>query len=270
MDEASQATEPLSWIPITLAKKVVFAGDSSQLPPTIYSREAARRGLSVTLFERLKKVLPRELQTLLRIQYRMHETIMGFSSQQFYGGQLIADESVRTHTAGEMKGVHKGALTETPLVFIDTAGTGYEEVWNELLESRENEGEARLAIQVMQELGSSGIRSMDMAIITPYVAQVKLLRLLCPEKAVEIGSIDSFQGREKEAIILSLVRSNDRGEVGFLSDTRRMNVGMTRARRLLVVIGDSATISQHPFYHSFLDYIEHHRAHRSAWEWIRQ
>ncbi len=268
MDEASQATEPLSWIPITLAKKVVFAGDSNQLPPTIYSKEAAAQGLSTTVFDRLKKTLPAELQTLLRIQYRMHEAIMRFSSDKFYDGQLIADESVKTHTASELKGVQKNNLTCVPVAYVDTAGAGYAESWNELLESRENDGEAGLAIRIMEELRAAGVDSSDIAIITPYVAQVKKLKLMLPDKSVEIGSIDSFQGREKEVVIVSLVRSNDQGEVGFLSDTRRMNVGMTRARRLLIVIGDSATISRHPFYNDFLTYVDKLDAHRSAWEWI--
>jgi predicted DNA helicase len=252
-----------------LAKKVVFAGDSHQLPPTIYSKEAAEQGLSTTLFDRLQESLPDTLQTLLRVQYRMHETIMRFSSDKFYEGKLIADESVKAHTANEIPGVQETELTRSPLAFIDTAGTGYGEVWNELLESRENEGEAALAIRLMEELRTSGVRSTDIAIITPYVAQVKKLKIMLPDRSVEIGSIDSFQGREKEVVIVSLVRSNEEGEVGFLSDTRRMNVGMTRARRLLIVIGDSATISRHPFYNDFLTYVEKIEAHRSAWEWIK-
>jgi ATP-dependent RNA/DNA helicase IGHMBP2 len=269
MDEASQATEPLSWIPITQAKKVVFAGDPLQLPPTIYSEDAKKRGLSITLFERLQKKLPPELQTLLRIQYRMHETIMGFSSQQFYGGALQADESVRAHTASELPGVSATDLTEAPLIFVDTAGAGYDEAWNDLLESRENEGEAKLALYLYGQLREAGIPGRSMAIITPYVAQTRFLRTLAGnDRELEIGSIDGFQGREKEVIILSLVRSNPNGEVGFLSDTRRMNVGMTRARRLLIVLGDSATLVRHPFYAEFLDYVEKKNAHRSAYEWI--
>lgn len=269
MDEASQATEPLSWIPITQAKKVVFAGDPLQLPPTIYSESAKAKGLGFTLMERLQKILPEEFQTLLRVQYRMHETIMGFSSQQFYGGRLEADESVRAHTAAELEGVTANALTEAPLIYVDTAGAGYEESWNDLLESRENEGEAKLGLYLYGQLRESGIAAKSIALLTPYVAQARLLRTLVgPDKSVEIGSIDGFQGREKEAIILSLVRSNEKGEVGFLADTRRMNVAMTRARRLLIVLGDSATLARHPFYAQFLDYVEKHHAHRSAWEWI--
>jgi len=264
MDEASQSTEPLSWVPIIQGKKVVFAGDANQLPPTIYSKKAAERGLATTLFDRLRKMLPEELQTLLRVQYRMNEQIMEFSSRQFYDGQLIADESVKHHLACELDGVEKSDLTESPFRFIDTAGTGYEETWNEVLESRENDGEAGLVLKLVEALKSLGVSHSQMAVITPYVAQVKKLRLLCQDKHIEIGSIDGFQGREKEVVIVSLVRSNDRGEVGFLSDTRRMNVGLTRARRLMIVIGDSATLSRHPFYREFLSYVETLNAHHSA------
>ncbi len=266
LDEASQATEPLSWIPLTMARRAVFAGDAMQLPPTIYSPEAAEGGLATTLFDRLKAILPDSLQSLLRLQYRMHETIMGFSSEQFYEGKLMADESVRTHTAAELAGVVCGDLTRVPLVFVDTAGTGFEESWNELLESRENAGEARLAVELMERLLGAGLKPRDLALLTPYVAQARLLKSLIKVPGLEIGSVDGFQGREKEATIVSLVRSNAEGEVGFLSDTRRMNVAMTRARRLLIVIGDSATIGRHPFYSRFLDYAGRHDAHRSAYE----
>lgn len=266
LDEASQATEPLAWIPLLLAQKVVLAGDPLQLPPTIYSKEAAEAGLKTTLMERLQPRLPPELQTLLRVQYRMNDPIMGFSSQRFYDGKLIADESVRTHRAHELPGVERYELTESPVVFIDMAGTGAVEVWNELMDSRENEAEVQLAAQVWEELEKAGVRREWGAVITPYRAQVRLLKGALP-KGVEVGTVDGFQGREKEVVIVSLVRSNEKGEVGFLSDTRRMNVAMTRARRLLVVIGDSATIGRHPFYEAFLDYVQAHGAHRSAWEW---
>lgn len=266
LDEASQATEPLSWIPLTLAQKTVFAGDSMQLPPTIYSVEAAEAGLATTLFDRLKEILPEHLQTLLRVQYRMHEDIMGFSSRQFYEGKLIAHESVARHVAAELPGVEATELTSAPLHFIDTAGAGFEESWNELLESRENEGEARLAVRLLEKLLTAGMDPHKIALLTPYVAQAKLLKTMTKIPGLEIGSVDGFQGREKEATIVSLVRSNTDAEVGFLSDTRRMNVAMTRARRLLIVIGDSATIGQHPFYSKFLEYVDEHDAHRSAYE----
>ena len=238
-----------------------------QLPPTIYSQEAAQLGLAATLFDRLKDVLPAGLQSLLRVQYRMHEAIMRFSSDQFYGGKLIADESVRSHTAAELPNVEATDLTCAPLAFVDTAGAGFGESWNELLQSRENPGEARLAKRLMEKVLAAGLDPRQLALITPYVAQVKLLKTMVKIPALEIGSVDGFQGREKEAAIVSLVRSNEAGEVGFLRDVRRMNVALTRARRLLIVIGDSATIGRHPFYSRFIDYADTCAAHRSAYEW---
>ncbi|MBI4369279.1 MAG: AAA family ATPase [Elusimicrobia bacterium] len=270
MDEASQATEPLSWIPLSKAGKVVFAGDTFQLPPTIYSKEALRGGLSVTLLEKLREILPKGSQTLLRIQYRMNEKIMEFSSRQFYDNKLIADDSVRGHLLAHLPEILPTDLTHRAVLFIDTAGAGWDESWNELLDSRENQGEAGMVRVLLGQLKAAGIRPHQVGILSPYVAQVRLLKGLIREPGLEIGSVDGFQGREKEAVILSLVRSNERGEIGFLSDTRRMNVAMTRARRLLLVIGDSATIGRHPFYAQFLEYADSHNAHRSSYEWTRE
>lgn len=267
LDEASQATEPLSWIALLKGKKAVLAGDANQLPPTLHSREAAADGLGTTLFERLQGVLPASLQTLLRVQYRMHESVMGFSSRQFYKGRLIADESVKGHLASELEGVKATELTTVPLVFVDTAGTGYDELFDPLTQSRENKGEAELAVRLAKELLDAGIRPEDLAVLTPYAAQVKRLKGLLRVRGLEIGTVDGFQGREKESAVISLVRSNERGEVGFLNDIRRMNVAVTRARRLLVVIGDSATVTRHPFYRDFIDYVQDAGVHRSAWEW---
>jgi len=201
------------------------------------------------------------------VQYRMHETIMRFSSDQFYEGKLIADESVRAHTAAQLSGVEANDLTSTPLTFVDTAGAGFSETWNELLESRENLGEAKLALRLMEKVLASGVAPGKLALIAPYVAQVKLLKSLVHVPGLEIGSVDGFQGREKEVVIVSLVRNNETGEVGFLSDIRRMNVAMTRARRLLIVIGDSTTIGRHAFYSRFIDYADSCDAHRSSYEW---
>ncbi|MFA6029102.1 MAG: AAA domain-containing protein [Elusimicrobiota bacterium] len=265
LDEASQATEPLSWIPLLRGRKAVFAGDSMQLPPTLRSREAAPE-LGRTLFDRLKDLLPDTMQTLLREQYRMNERLMEFPSREFYGGALIAHPSVSGHLASDLPRVKESELTGQPLVFIDTAGTGWEEGFDELLQSRENEGEAGLAARIVAELQEAGLRARDIGLLSPYVAQVRRLRALV-KPPVEVGTVDGFQGREKEAVVVSLVRSNEKGEVGFLSDTRRMNVAITRARRLLVLIGDSATLSRHPFYRRFLAHIEARGAHKSAYEW---
>ena len=266
LDEASQAPEPLSWVALLKGAKAVFAGDSCQLPPTLHSNEAAKRGLALTLFERLQKILPEGMQTMLRVQYRMHEAIMGFSSKTFYDNKLIADDSVKGHLAHELEGVEAGDLTSKPLIFIDTAGTGWEENLNEMLQSRENQGEMELTLKIANALMHAGIDPHDLAILTPYMAQVKRLKAEINVTGLEIGTVDGFQGREKEATVLSLVRSNEKGEVGFLSDTRRMNVAVTRARRLSIVIGDSITISNHPFYRDFLDFVAEHGEHRSAYE----
>ncbi|MEK7390395.1 MAG: AAA domain-containing protein [Elusimicrobiota bacterium] len=268
LDEASQASEPLSWVPLVSARKAVFAGDANQLPPTIYSEEAAQGGLAVTLFDRLKEILPTSSQTLLRVQYRMHEDIMRFPSDEFYEGKLIADDSVAKHVASELPGTMPSDLISRPVTYVDTSGAGFEESWNELLESRENDGEARLAVKLLHELLGSGLRAKDTAILTPYVAQAKLLKTMVRDRGLEIGSIDGFQGREKEAVILSLVRSNEGGQIGFLSDMRRLNVAITRARRCLIVIGDSATIARHPVYARFISHAEKLGSHRSAYEWI--
>lgn len=267
LDEASQAPEPLSWIALLEAGKAVFAGDAMQLPPTLHSKEAAERGLALTLFERLKGSLPEDLQTMLRVQYRMNEAIMDFPSRAFYEGRLIADDSVKTHLASGLPGVAETALTGVPFVFADTAGRGWEEGFDELLQSRFNEGEAGLAARIAAELMEAGMSARDIGVIAPYSAQVRRLRALLGPRGPEVGSVDGFQGREKEAVVLSLVRSNERGEVGFLADVRRLNVAITRARRLLIVIGDSATLSRHPFYRRFLDHAQRAASWRSAWEW---
>ena len=268
LDEASQAPEPLSWVPLTLARKAVFAGDANQLPPTIYSKEAAEAGLSVTLFDRLKDLLPESSQTLLRVQYRMHADIMRFPSDEFYEGKLIAHESVAAHLASELPGVAPHDLTSRPFTFVDTAGAGFDEEWNELLESRQNKGEAELAVKLLYELLGAGLKPAQVALITPYTAQAKLLKTLAQERGLEIGSVDGFQGREKEAVILSLVRSNAAGQLGFLSDLRRLNVAITRARRLLIVVGDSATIARHPSYERLVARADALDSHRSSYEWI--
>ncbi len=270
LDEASQATEPLSWIPLLKAGRVVIAGDSMQLPPTLFSREAAERGLSVTLFERLQKLLAESAQTSLRVQYRMHKDIMGFSSGAFYEGKLIADISVADHLASDLPGVEENDLTAKPMVFVDTAGTGFEEKFDDILMSRENRKEARLVVDITQSLLKAGVAPEDIAILTPYMAQKNVLRTMLRTPGLEIGTVDGFQGREKEVTVVSLVRANERGQVGFLSDTRRMNVALTRARRLLIVVGDSVTISHHPFYRGFLEYMQKSGDYRSAWEWIGQ
>jgi superfamily I DNA and/or RNA helicase len=266
IDEAAQAIEPACWIPLLRAGRVVLAGDHCQLPPTIISSEAARDGLAVSLMERLIRDLGVQISRRLTTQYRMHESIMEFSSEAFYESSLVADASVKAHLLSEIPHVIPGPLTSAPLTFIDTAGAGYDEELEPDGESRRNPQEAELVGQQVQSLLDSGVSPRDIAVIAPYSAQVRMLRGQLTIDGLEIDTVDGFQGREKEAVIISLVRSNAGGEIGFLGDTRRMNVALTRARRKLIVIGDSATIAGHPFYHKLLEYFELHEAYRTVWE----
>jgi superfamily I DNA and/or RNA helicase len=266
IDEAAQATEPPCWIPLVRSKKLLLAGDHCQLPPTVVSKEAAAAGFAVSLMERLMQRGGAAWSRLLEVQYRMHEQIMSFSSQQFYEGRLVADPSVAARSLAELPGVTAGPATDGPLDLIDTAGAGFEEAAAAHGESRFNESEAKLVVRKVQALLDAGVAAADIAVITPYAAQVRLLRERIADPDIEIDSVDGFQGREKEAIVVSLVRSNDDGEIGFLSDVRRMNVALTRARRRLVVIGDGAVLGGHPFYRALLGYFEANSGYHSVWE----
>jgi superfamily I DNA and/or RNA helicase len=266
IDEAAQAIEPACWIPLLRASRLVLAGDHCQLPPTIISPEAAREGLAVSLLERLMHDLGTGISRQLTTQYRMHEAIMGFSSAEFYESSLVADQAVQFHLLHDLPDVSPGPLTSTPLTFIDTAGASYDEELEPDGESRRNPAEAEVVGRQVQALLDAGLSPRDVAVIAPYAAQVRLLREQLPLEGLEIDTVDGFQGREKEAVIISLVRSNANGEIGFLADTRRMNVALTRARRKLIVIGDSATIGGNPFYSRLLDYFQSHDAYRTVWE----
>lgn len=266
IDEAGQSTEPVCWLPLLRSQRVVLAGDHCQLPPTILSKHAADEGFGVSLMERLVALYGSQITRRLNVQYRMHEAIMDFSSLQFYDADLQADVSVRSHRLCDLPGLIANFLTETPVQFIDTAGAGYDEQPEPNGSSRLNPQEAALVGQKVQALLSAGVSPDAIAVIAPYSAQVRLLRDQLGSTGLEIDSIDGFQGREKEAVVLSLVRSNSEGEVGFLADVRRMNVALTRARRKLLVVGDSATLSCHPFYESLFAYFESIGAHHSVWE----
>lgn len=269
IDEAAQGLEPATWIPVIKANKVVFAGDHQQLPPTIKSFEAAKSGLSTTLFE--KAITRNKVDVLLIEQYRMNETIMNFSGKVFYSNRLIANSLVAKW---------KVFAQDMPLEFIDTAGCGFFEQHNQENKSIKNPEEAHILFIHFQKYlhlltdNAAHQALSDVGIISPYRAQLEVMNeelknfnLDEETKAkININTIDSFQGQERDVIYISLVRSNEKGEIGFLSDTRRMNVAMTRARKKLVIVGDSATISQHPFYNSFLDYVNQIEAYRSAFE----
>jgi superfamily I DNA and/or RNA helicase len=202
----------------------------------------------------------------LTVQYRMHQAIMDFSSLEFYDGGLVADASVKEHRLIDLPGVADVSIAQTAVEFIDTAGAGYDEQLESDGESRLNPEEAALVVRKVQALLDAGLQPADIAVIAPYAAQVRLLREQLSMPGLEIDSVDGFQGREKEAVVISLVRSNAKGEIGFLADERRMNVALTRARRKLLVIGDSATLSHSPFYGRMLDYFERLGAYRTVWE----
>ena len=191
---------------------------------------------------------------------------MAFPSAEFYDGDLQADAAVRCHRLCDLPGVGQHPLTTEPICFIDTAGAGFEEEREPDGESLLNRAEARLVCGQVRELLELGVAPGDVAVIAPYSGQVRLLHEQLPVAGLEIDSVDGFQGREKEAVVISLVRSNAEGEIGFLADVRRMNVALTRARRKLLVIGDSATLGGHPFYGRLVSYFEAAQAYHTVWE----
>lgn len=267
LDEAAQALEAQSWIPLLRGRRAVLAGDHCQLPPTVLSEQAARDGLAVTLFERLMQgPLAAGLGRMLTVQYRMHAAIQAWSSATFYGGALAPAAAVAGHTLPELPGVAATDATRPPLLFLDTAGCGHEESPGDEEGSRDNAGEAAVAVAHVRALLEAGVPARDLGVLTPYNAQVQRLRAaLAGHEELEIGTVDALQGREKEAVVVSLVRSNDRGQVGFLAEMRRLNVALTRARRHLCVVGDSATLAAHPDLAALVAHLQEHGEHRSAW-----
>ena len=272
IDEAAQALEPATWIPLMRTRRVIFAGDHQQLPPTIKSVEAARMGLAATLFE--KGILQHpDMAVMLQVQYRMHSDIMKFPSSYFYEDGLVADDSVSAHLLRN---------EESPVEFIDTAGCGYAEQQDPETLSRFNEEEASLLMQqveaLVERMGTTLWldNGFTLGIITPYRAQVDFLNKLLESsqelelvrKLISVNTVDAFQGQERDVIAISFVRSNDKAEVGFLSDIRRTNVAMTRARKKLMMVGDSATLGAHPFYNDLIEYVQEKGFYKSAFEII--
>lgn len=259
IDEAAQALEAACWIPMKRTTRVVFAGDHCQLPPTVKSIEAMRGGLAKTLMERIVENKP-EVVTLLTVQYRMNEKIMQFSSDWFYDGKVIAAPEV----------CHRGILDyDLPMIWIDTSGTeAYEQFVGESF-GRINKKEAALTLEKLQEYfektGKQRIldESIDVGIISPYRAQVQYLRQQIKKKEffrpyrklISVNTVDGFQGQERDIIIISLVRSNNEGQIGFLSDLRRMNVAITRARMKLIIMGNAETLSHTLFYKKLYEYV---------------
>jgi ATP-dependent RNA/DNA helicase IGHMBP2 len=246
IDEAGQCIEPLAWCIFPLAEKIVLAGDHLQLPPTVLSNEAAQLGFNKSILEisidNISNVF------LLNIQYRMREAIAGFSSQYFYEGLL--------QTANHL------GNNATHIYFIDTAGSGYNEAHGKDGYSLQNDGELQIVLKLLE---TEKLDTLHTAFISPYAGQVAMAKEMLPA-GMRISTIDSFQGQEKQNIILSLVRSNDDGDIGFLKDYRRMNVAITRAKEKLFVIGDSATIAVDKFYDAFLLYVEKFGEYKSVWE----
>lgn len=276
IDEAAQALEPGCWIPIAKGQRIILAGDHHQLPPTVKSEQAAREGLRETLFE---KCISRQPYTarMLTMQYRMHEQIMGFSSERFYHGQLVAHPSVRL--AG-LESYDHCFVPDLPVEFLDTTGCGFLEVTLPESRSTANPEEANLLLARLTEIlapydqAEYEHNQLTIGVIAPYRAQINYLmdaieensdlNALLLSRALSVGTVDSFQGQERDIIAISLTRSNAYGDIGFLSDIRRMNVGMTRTRRKLLLVGDASTLSCNSFFVDLLNYVKKVGGYRKA------
>lgn len=263
IDEGSQALEPACWIPVLKAQRVIMAGDHCQLPPTIKSIKAAKAGLEVSLFERAMQVP--EMATMLSLQYRMAPLILGFSSHYFYNSKLQTAQSVLERDF------------PIDVKFIDTAGCSFEEKIDPVSLSTYNQGEADL---LCRHLKANLLDIEDkIGVIAPYRAQIKLLdslisqdpdlvSALVEKQCISINTVDAFQGQERDTIYISLVRSNDQSEIGFLKEYRRMNVAITRAKSRLFIIGDSATLSGTGFYNQLITYFDENGCYASAFEYL--
>ena len=259
IDEAAQALEAACWIAIRKADRVIFAGDHQQLPPTIKCYEAARQGLSETLLEKVASTKTSAV-SLLQVQYRMHKSIMQFSSEWFYNGMLQAAPEVS----------NRGILDyDTPIVWINTGNCDFREEFIGENSSRINKPEADMLLRYLKEyicrIGEARIlnENIDFGIISPYKAQIQYLRKRVRSSnffrrfrdVISIHTVDGFQGQERDVVFISLVRANEEGQIGFLNDLRRMNVAITRARMKLVILGDASTLGKHAFYKKLYDYI---------------
>lgn len=253
IDEAAQALEAQCWVALLAAKKAVLAGDHLQLPPTIKSLSSKTKTkkeeehdagitdnsatLETTLFDRLLALHGSSIKRMLTTQYRMHELIMRYPSEELYESRLIAGEHVKARLLSELPGVEETDDTKEPLIFFDTVGGDFPEKAEDgdikksrsMAESKSNEMEAALVVKHVQGLVAAGLKPDDIAVITPYNAQLSILSQALKGRypGIELGSVDGFQGREKEAVIFSLVRSNDKNEVGFLAEKRRLNGKMS-------------------------------------------
>jgi len=262
IDEASQALEAECWAAILKAKRVIMAGDHMQLPPTIKSQKAKDMGLEETILDRMTPCI-KNCYTL-GIQYRMNEKILSFPNKKFYGSKLLSHISNANHL------IQDG---DDPLIWIDTSGCGFEEKQSSEHRSKWNEGEYFILREhFLQQLEK--YEGCSIGIISPYAQQIRYIKSQISEDEilrahdVTVNSIDGFQGQEKDIIYISLVRSNDSGELGFLKDMRRLNVAITRAKKKLIIIGDVATLSTDKTYLELLEHIEAHGLYQSAWEYM--
>ena len=272
IDEAAQALEAACWIPMRRASRVILAGDHCQLPPTVKSIAALRAGLGKTLMERIAENKP-EVVTLLKIQYRMNDEIMRFSSDWFYGGKVESAPQIKYRSVLDY---------DHPITWIDTSDKepadtieegedlNFKEQFVGESFGRINKAEAELTLLTLAEyftkIGKQRVLndSIDVGIISPYRAQVQYLKKLIKKyeffkpyrRLISVNTVDGFQGQERDVILISLVRSNDEGQIGFLKDLRRMNVAMTRARMKLIILGNKETMTQHPFYKKLWEYVE--------------
>lgn len=268
IDEAAQALEAACWIPIRRVSRVILAGDHCQLPPTVKSFAALKAGLGKTLMERIVDNKP-EVVTLLKMQYRMNEEIMRFSSDWFYGNQVESAPEVKFRSILDL---------DIPMTWVDTSQFQLPEIEESLFKEqfvgesfgRINKAEAELTLMALEtyfgKIGKQRIldERIDVGVISPYRAQVQYLRRLLKKKdffkpyrhLISVNTVDGFQGQERDVILISLVRANDEGQIGFLRDLRRMNVAITRARMKLIILGDASTMTRHPFYKKLYEYID--------------
>lgn len=260
IDEAAQALEAACWIPIRKADRVILAGDHCQLPPTVKASEALRAGLGHTLMQTIVKSKP-DTVSLLKLQYRMNDEIMRFSSEWFYGGMLQSAPEVKYRSILDF---------DTPIEWINTEGLDCNEEFIGENYGRINKSEAELSIEQLKgyitKIGRERFldERIDVGMISPYKAQVQYLRRLVRNdaffkpyrQAITINTVDGFQGQERDVILISLVRANEEGQIGFLNDLRRMNVAITRARMKLIILGDASTLTRHAFYKKLYTYIE--------------
>ena len=265
IDEATQSTEPSALIAVLKAKRFIMAGDHKQLPPTVLNEEAACRSFTKSLFERLLALHGDKIRVMLDVQYRMNEEIAEFPNREFYDGKLKADEQVKRRTLMDIlpESVDEESEDVKPFLFIDTCDELEERV-RKGSTSRENPGEARLVKDVAERLLNMGIKPEDIAVISPYDDQVAHIKRMLHVEGLEIKTVDGFQGREKEVVIVSFVRSNKSGTIGFLKDLRRLNVSITRAKRKLVLIGDSNTLESEGCYRRLVALAKESGAYKRA------